>query len=817
MKWSVRSVFVAFVLFLRAQQSDAENVASPNLENSGVSVAFCDDFETNGKESFKIAGEIAAKTLEPVNGRFSFRTRIDPSRGMQRYDLPVLIPQRGVKHIKVFSSASGEDICLKAVSVDTSIFVDSPTNFQANCSAEEKTSSPPCKEFESKLKPLKSDAEKVSKSQKSGVSLAICDDFQATRNASLEIISKTLEPVDGTPLFSAKIGPSGGVQRYDLPVLIPQKGVKYIKVVSTSGEDLCLQAVAVDTNIFVDLPTNFKTTCSDKEKTSFPPCKEFESELRPLKVCPNKISELLERKQLIDSTPAADPEARPYEVPTYSAINDYAQAGYAIVERITDLSRKGVKGYMNQLESAKQSSKLLRAGTLTKISSILGAVGPALGIFGGLTSILTTVLTPNPFDKLAEYLQEEFTALHNHLDRMEGELKELIMAEGAMTRMADAVASIRYSLREFDDIAKSLKKNPVCGTDNLIREYSVDRFVRNYNQRDTEHKLLDLLEVELGLLPLTQSLLKPFMKTYCKTKPGKVKRFMTDISTYAFLGTQAQLFFNDLICTMYKLRNCDSKTSMWRDYLKKLLSKANALYTVALERPTEGFYQFFKDDLRREVSREVEGESNTEDAKLKRVADLFIYFLTDPENWPKSCIVDSGKKVVAFVAVKTNASVDHEKKVFFSPYYLKKEKLKLVKMKITNIPQQEHVTSNIDMPYCFEDTEKFKICKVSKKKINDDNPILNTQPNGKLIYMEINPQNKYLKFSIKPFDVFKSPDIHEPLLLGCWDGDNFLANDDGNYSCPTKRPKTPYHPNPSRFCLFYKNEPNYPKDEPEEG
>ena len=816
MKWSV---FVAFVLFLCAQQSDAENVASPNSENSGVSVAFCDDFETNGKESFKIAGEIGAKTLEPVNGRFSFRTRIDPSRGMQRYDLPVLIPQKGVKHIKVCSSASWEDICLKALSVDTSIFVDSPTNFQANCSAEEKNSSPPCKEFESKLKPLKSDAEKVLKSQKSGVSVAFCDDFQTARNASFEITAKTLEPVDGRSLFSTRIDPSRGMQRYDLPLLIRQKGVKHITVFSTSGEDLCLQAMVVDTNIYVDLPTNFKTTCSAEDKTSILPCKEFESDLEPLKVCPNKISELLKRKQLIDSTPAPDPE-RPFKVPTYNAINDYAQASYAIAEGIYN-NRKRVKRYMNQLKSAKKLAKVIGVGwLLTKFNSILGAVGPALGIFSGLTSMLTTYLTPSPFDMLAEYLQEEFTALHNHLDRMEGELKELVMAEGAMTRMADAVASIRYSLREFDDIAKSLKKNPVCGTDNLIREYSVNRFVRNYNQRDTEHKLLDLLEVELGLLPLTYSLLKPFMKTYCKTKPGKVKRFMEDISTYAFLGTQAQLFFNDVICTMYKLRNCYSKTSMWEERLKKLLYKAKAL-TVALESPAEGFYQFFKDDLRREVSREVEGESNPKDAKLKRVADLFIYFLTDPENWPKSCIVDSGKKVVAFVAVKTNASVDHEKMGFLSPYYLDKEELKLVKMKITNLSQEEDVTRNIDMPYCFEDTEKFKICKVSKKNINYDYPILQKQPNGKLIYMEINPQNKYLKFSIEQVDVFKNSDIRDPLLLGCWNGKKFLANNGGNYTCPPSYSRGgAHHPavqSASRFCLFYKNEPNYPKDESEEG
>ena len=674
MKWSV---FVAFVLFLRAQQSEAENVASPNSENSGVSVAFCDDFETNGKESFKIL----AKT---VDGRLLSCKQIDPSRGMQRYDLPALIPQ---------------------------------------------------------------------------------------------------------------------------------KGVKYIKVVS--GEDLCLQAVAVDTNIYVDLPTNFKTTCSDEEKTSFPPCKEFKSKLKPLRVCPDKISELLKKKQLIDSMPAPDPEARPFEVPKYSAINDYAQASYAIAEWIYN-NRERVNRFINQLKSANKLAKVIGVGGLL-LNSLLGAVGPALGIFSGLTSILTTALTPNPFDQLAEYLQEEFTALHNHLDRMEGELKELIRVEGAMTRMADAVASIRYSLREFQDIATSLKSNPVCGTNDLIREYSVDRFVRKYNQRDTEHKLLDLLEVELGLLPLTQSLLKPFMKTYCKTKPGKVKRFMTDISTYAFLGTQAQLFFNGLICTMYKLRNCDSKTSMWEKRLKKLLFKAKAL-TVALESPAEGFYQFFKDDLEQEVRREVEGESNTGDAKSKRVADLFFYFLTDPENWPKSCIVDSGGEVVACVAVKINAAVDHEKMGFLSPYYLHPEdELKLVKMKITNLPREEGVTLDIEAfsTDCFEDTEMFQICNVSR---NYGDPILKEHPNGKLIYLEINPQNEYLKFSIKPVDVFKSPHIRDPLLLGCWNGKKFLANDGGNYKCPPTKPKGYSHrPDPSRFCLFYKNKPNYPKDESEEG
>ena len=813
MKWSV---FVAFVLILRAQQSDVESVASPK---SVVSVAFCDDFEAKGKATF----QISVKSLEPVDGRFL--TGIDPSRGNQRYDLPLFIPQRGVKYIQLFST-SGEDLCLQAVSVDTSIFVKLATIFKTTCSAEEKTSSPPCKEFKSKLKPLK--AKKVAKSQKSGVSVAFCDDFEAKGKAYFEISAKTFEPVDGKFSFSTRIDPSRGMQRYDLPVLIPQKGVKHIKVFSTSGEDLCLQAVAVDTNVYVDLPTNFKTTCSTEEKTSFPPCKEFKSKLKPLRVCPNKISELLKREKLIDSMPAPDPEARPFEVPTYHIADDMAQASYAIVEGIADLSRKGVKGYMNKLQSARKYAKFFRMeGKLTKISSILGAVGPVLGIFGGFTSILTTFLTPNPFDMLAEYLQEEFTALHNHLDRMEGELKELIMAEGAMTRMADAVASIRYSLREFNDIAKSLKKNPVCGTNNLIREYSVNRFVYNYNQRDTEHKLLDLLEVEQGLLPLTYSLLKPFMKTYCRTKPGKVKRFMTDISTYAFLGTQAQLFFTDLICTMYKLRNCDSKTSMWKDYLKKLLYEANAL-TVAVENPTEGFYQFFKDDLRREVSREVEGESNTEDDRLKRVADLFFYFLNDTENWPKRCIVDSDndKEVVAYVVIKSNAPVGYKKMGYLSPYLLyKEEKLQLVKMKITNLPDKEiHVHwksckfCRIQFfSSCSRDTENFRICNVSKKW--DKMKIDRVPVKDKLIYMEINPKNGYLNLTIQPLDVMKNSYISDPLWLGCWSEAKFLHSSKypGKLVCPTLyKTSGDSPPTENRFLLFYKDETNYPKDESEE-
>ena len=275
---------------------------------------------------------------------------------------------------------------------------------------------------------------------------------------------------------------------------------------------------------------------------------------------------------------------------------------------------------------------------------------------------------------------------------------------------------------------------------------------------------------------------------------------------------------------MYKLRNCDSKTSMWKDYLKKLLRKANAL-TVALESPTVGFYQFFKDDLRREVSREVEGESNTEDDKLKRVANLFIYVLNDPENWPKRCLVDSDdvKQVVAYVVIKTRG--------YLSPYLIhKEEELQLVKMKISNLPDKESYVffkecSNCKKMLsarCHKDTKNFKICNVSREvDWLDIDRTFKPSRNGKLIYMEINPKNEYLDFAIQPVDVLQNPSMSLPLWLGCWDEGKWLysSHNKGKYVCPTPHKTSgDSPPTENRFFLFCKpDEPNYPKDESEEG
>lgn len=357
-------------------------------------------------------------------------------------------------------------------------------------------------------------------------------------------------------------------EKYHLKESIPQKEIEYVMVRSShSNAHFCLQVLAVDINVFVDLPTNFKSSCSKEEESQvLPACKRLGSSLPPLKVCPNKISELLLKDGAILFIPPPESDDRPYELPIYHIANDMSEATIAMVEGIAEGTCKGLKGHLANLRDSKNLKKTLKfqkvGNTLTSIASFLGAFGPVLSVASGITSILTNFLTPNPFDAMVTYLQQKFDAVHNHLDRMEGELKALVKVEGAMTRIAATIRDIRYFLREYNQMMIALSANPVCNTDELVRDYSVERFMENYKIRDTEHKLLDLLEVEEGGLLLTPSILKPFMSAYCKSDPGLVKRFIQGVWSYALLGVQAQLGYTELKCTRDKLRNCNSNSTM---------------------------------------------------------------------------------------------------------------------------------------------------------------------------------------------------------------------------------------------------------------
>ena len=80
-------------------------------------------------------------------------------------------------------------------------------------------------------------------------------------------------------------------------------------------------------------------------------------------------------------------------------------------------------------------------------------------IFSGITSIITTFLTPNPFDELANYLNSEFTEIHRRLSHIQNDiadLKRVVQRESKMCGMAGKLEAIRYSFRRYERMVKKL-------------------------------------------------------------------------------------------------------------------------------------------------------------------------------------------------------------------------------------------------------------------------------------------------------------------------------------------------------------------------
>lgn len=831
-------LFVAVIFCFAAQELNAatsSGKSSVSESKSEISFTFCDDFTANPKESLFIM----VTSTRPVNSKTDFIVPIDPNNIKDKYELEETIPQGEIQHVKVFSAylQGNAQFCLKQLVIDNSVFVNQPTVFKANCREDDELGmNLRCKPFHSPLPPLKdpipsSGKTDSSSSSNSTVAFKFCDEFEPNLEHPLYIYVKPKQSVSDQANFWVAVDLNNLQEKYHLKESIPQKEIEYVMVRSShSNAHFCLQVLAVDINVFVDLPTNFKSSCSKEEESQvLPACKRLGSSLPPLKVCPNKISELLLKDGAILFIPPAESDNRPYELPIYHIANDMSQATIAMVEGIAEGTRKGLKGHLANLRDSKNLKKTLKfqkvGNTLTSIASFLGAFGPVLSVASGITSILTNFLTPNPFDAMVTYLQQEFDAVHNHLDRMEGELKALVKVEGAMTRMAATIRDIRYSLREYNQMMIALSANPVCNTEELVRDYSVDRFMENYKIRDTEHKLLDLLEVEEGGLLLTPSILKPFMSAYCKSDPGLVKRFIQGVWSYALLGVQAQLAYTELKCTRDKLRNCNSNSTMrgtnstWQEELYKLLSKAHGL-KVAVDDPAQGLFLFFKDDLRRELRREVnEDEPNTADDKMKRVNNLFIHFLNDAQNWPKRCILDYYDNTVVTVVVKSNAPIDANPKDGFGEYLLKQDSdLELVNFTVkpsssgvkektlpfgSGLPYKEgsYTISEKQLVCNTDGTEGFNFCLgLADFQWPPDNihketgyKLLEKDPKDKIIYLEMNPENEYIGVKVTPADIFftKSESVNlDHLKLGCWAG----ISNGRHFQCDIPQPY-PEHPN----------------------
>lgn len=493
----------------------------------------------------------------------------------------------------------------------------------------------------------------------SAASYTLCEGSPENVNFRIKVRPKDKGGQKGKTL-SAKF--KGKTRQENLDGKIEQANVKDVIVISK--EEICFQAFVVDTTIIVDQPTDFKMACPTPTDDDALPCKELGSKVKPVLICPQALTDLLMKKEIIQTEPSERPGPNSFKTPTYDITNDMRQASLVIADGLTQEFNKVVKNRRNVFNAAKNTDFRDIGKKLGSFSSFLDALGPMLGIFGGITSIITTFLTPNPFDEMVKYLAKEFDEVNRRLTYIETDiqdLKKVVQSENNIVAMASQMKAIRYSLRAYEPMVKSLSNAPVCGSKNLLKRPEVRAFMKQYTKDNVENSLKDLYGVDFGEVLEASSLMKSFMRAYCGKNPAKVERFMTEISNYAYAGSMVHFAFRALECRKPKrkrpiyCKNEEEEKDEGNELLNKLyrfLKKANAM-KEAIQNPPYGLQLDMQPDLDDLIKDEVLKATNKKEFPgiLDKVYDFIIKTLYDINDWPEACIVNLKPDSVVIIQV----------------------------------------------------------------------------------------------------------------------------------------------------------------------
>ena len=337
------------------------------------------------------------------------------------------------------------------------------------------------------------------------------------------------------------------------------------------------------------------------------------------------------------------------------------QASLAIVSGLTEEFNKVVKNRIKVLSSTKKVNFGDIGKKLGSFSSFLGALSPMFSIFGGIITIITTFLTPNPFEQMVKYLEKEFDEVHRRLSYLEADIADLkkeVQSKNDIVAMAPALKAIRHTLRAYETMVKSLSNAPVCGSRNLLQRHEVVTFMDQNKTGRVEDGLKDLYGVDFGEVVEASSLLKSFMRAYCGTEVGKVQRFMQEISYYAYAGSMAHFAHRSLECQKPKKdrpTNCKTdevEKEKWMKKLYRFLKKANAMREGAVN-PAYGLQLDMQPDLDQLIVDEVKKAKNKEEfpGVLDKVYDFIITKLYDINDWPEACIVNLREDSVVIIQV----------------------------------------------------------------------------------------------------------------------------------------------------------------------
>lgn len=331
--------------------------------------------------------------------------------------------------------------------------------------------------------------------RRSALTLDLCSSLQASKQIVIDIVAQN----DKTR--QATIIGDGSKAHYEITIdgasLQPddeyqfqseQKSIKRVKLTSTA---ICVKALVIDTIIVVDQPTDFKTTCptpSPPDVVPERPCKEFRDsiDVSKLFVCPERLKDLLLEDKLVTIRPESEETVG--EPPVYDITNDMLQASSAIAAGLTEGAGTITEAWQ-KYRAAKTANPLHKLGNFAasfeKASSFISAIAPVFSVFSGIASIVTTFLTPNPFDELANYLNQEFKQINNRLTDIQADIADLgrlIEAKGGVLAMTEQLRAIRYTIRKYGVLVEAMSTKPVCGARELSKMPEVEEFVRQYQQ-----------------------------------------------------------------------------------------------------------------------------------------------------------------------------------------------------------------------------------------------------------------------------------------------------------------------------------------------
>jgi len=330
--------------------------------------------------------------------------------------------------------------------------------------------------------------------RQSALTLDLCDPLQGGKQITIDIVSQkdesrkvTINGDGSKSHYAEKIPGASLLQGSEYQFQSEQKTIKSVTVTSTANQ-ICVNALVVDTIIVVDQPTDFMNTCPSSAPEDLErPCKQLgvSIDVSRLFVCPEQLKDLLLKKQIVQIKPGSQttPENEP---PTYGIIGDMLQASSTIAAGLVE-GAGSITAARQKYREARKANPLQKLGTFAAAfetaTSFISFITPVFSVFSGITTIATTFLTPNPFDELAKYLDDEFKQINNRLTDIQADIADLgrlIEAKGGVLAMANQLSAIRYTIRNYGALVDAISAKPVCGARELSQMPEVEQFMRQY-------------------------------------------------------------------------------------------------------------------------------------------------------------------------------------------------------------------------------------------------------------------------------------------------------------------------------------------------